>query len=141
MTECFIEPGPETMAAFLALPADRPIHMVNFLRYRDVADYPPGHAHGGKGWTGRQAYEEYGRSIAGPFTRVGARVVWRGAFETTVIGQPGEVWDDLLIAQYPSAQAFLAMIADPEYQAGAVNRKAALADSRLFRTMPAEPLA
>ena len=48
-----------------------------------------------------------------------------------------EVWDDLLVVEYPSARAFLQMISDPEYQAGGVNRTAALADSRLFRTSPA----
>ena len=137
MTGHYIEPSPENFAAFRALPDDQPINMVNFLRYRELADYPDGHEHAGKGWSGRRAYEEYGRAIAVPFTRVGAKVIWRGAFQATMIGAADEVWDDLLVVEYPSAKAFLQMISDPEYQAGAVNRTAALADSRLFRTSPA----
>ena len=137
MKERYIEPGPDNMAAFMALPDDTPINMVNFLRYRDLAEYPDGHEHAGKGWSGRRAYEEYGRAIAVPFTRVGAKVIWRGAFQATTIGAADEVWDDLLVVEYPSARAFLQMIGDPEYQAGGVNRTAALADSRLFRTSPA----
>lgn len=137
MTDSYLHPGPDNMAAFMALPDDTPINMVNFLRYRDLADYPDGHEHAGKGWSGRRAYEEYGRAIAVPFTKVGAKVIWRGAFQATTIGAADEVWDDLLVVEYPSAKAFLQMIGDPEYQAGGINRTAALADSRLFRTSPA----
>ena len=64
-------------------------------------------------------------------------MIWRGAFQATTIGAADEVWDDLLVVEYPSAKAFLQMISDPEYQAGAINRTAALADSRLYRTSPA----
>ena len=137
MTDNYLHPGPDNMAAFMALPDDTPINMVNFLRYRELAEYPDGHEHVGKGWSGRRAYEEYGRAIAVPFTKVGAKVIWRGAFQATTIGAADEVWDDLLVVEYPSAKAFLQMISDPEYQAGAINRTAALADSRLYRTSPA----
>ena len=137
MTDNYLHPGPDNMAAFMALPDDTPINMVNFLRYRELAEYPDGHEHVGKGWSGRRAYEEYGRAIAVPFTKVGAKVIWRGAFQATTIGAADEVWDDLLVVEYPSAKAFLQMISDPEYQAGAINRTAALADSRLYRTSAA----
>lgn len=53
-----------------------------------------------------------------------------------VIGPTDERWDDGFVAQYPSAAAFLEMITDPEYQQAAVNRTAALADSRLIRFSP-----
>lgn len=138
MIETFVGPTPETLAAFGAWPDDEPIHMVNFLKYRDMAEYPDGHEHAGKGWSGRRAYEEYGRAIAVPFTKVGAQIVWRGAFNATTVGPAGEVWDDFLIVQYPSAKAFMAMIGDPEYQAGGINRTAALANSRLYRTKPGD---
>jgi uncharacterized protein (DUF1330 family) len=133
-------PGEANLAAFSALPSDQPIHMLNFLRYRDKAEYPAGHENAEKGWSGARAYEEYGRAIIAPFTRAGARIVWRGAFGATTIGPADEQWDDLLIVQYPSAEAFFGMISDPEYQAGAVNRTAALSDSRLYRTAPGTPL-
>lgn len=136
MTRTYLAPGPENLAAFAALDYDEPINMLNFLRYREIAEYPQGHENAGKGWSGREAYEEYGRSIAGPIARVGARIVWRGAFQATIIGSAEEAWDDMLIVHYPSARAFVAMTTDPEYLAGAINRTAALSDSRLFRTRP-----
>lgn len=136
MAKPYIAPDQENLAAFAAWPDDEPINMLNFLKYRDLAEYPEGHEHAEKGWTGREAYEEYGRAIAGPFSKVGASVVWRGAFQATTIGSADEIWDDMLIVRYPSAEAFFAMTSDPEYLAGAANRTAALSDSRLFRTKP-----
>ena len=43
----------------------------------------------------------------------------------------------MLEAAQQMGDPVMVMIGDPEYQAGAVNRTAALADSRLYRTSPA----
>ena len=134
----YIDPSRETFEAFKALPRDRPIHMLNLLLYRDEADYPAGHEHAGKGWSGRRAYEEYGRTSGPIFARVGGRIVWRGTFETMVAGRADRVWHDGFVAQYPNAGAFFEMIKDPDYQRAVVNRTAALVDSRLVRFAPGE---
>ncbi|GIX20238.1 DUF1330 domain-containing protein [Erythrobacter cryptus] len=134
----YIDPGAANFAAFKALPRDTPIHMLNLLAYRALADYPEGHEHAGKGWSGRRAYEEYGRTSAPIFQRVGGRIVWRGRFETMVTGPEGKRWDDGFIAFYPNAAAFFAMIKDPDYQKAVINRSAALLDSRLIRFAPLE---
>lgn len=136
MTETFIDPSRANFDAFKALPRDEPIHMLNLLRYREQADYPPGHEHAGKGWTGRRAYEEYGRTSGPIFRRVGGRIVWRGAFQTMVIGPQDLRWDDGFVAAYPTAAAFLEMITDPAYQRAVINRTAAVLDSRLVRFSP-----
>jgi uncharacterized protein (DUF1330 family) len=138
MTGVYIDPSPVNFAAFKALPRDEPIHMLNLLRYRDRAEYPAGHEHAGKGWSGRRAYEEYGRTSGPIFRRVGGSIVWRGVFQTVVTGPEDMRWDDGFVAQYPTSAAFFAMIKDPAYQQAVVNRTAALADSRLVRFAPAE---
>lgn len=132
----YIMPSEANLAAFGALPDNEPIHMLNFLRYRDHAEYPAGHENAGNGWSGQKAYEEYIKRLGPIFERIGARLVWRGAFQATTVGSPGEVWDDMLIAEYPSAKVFLEMVGDPEYQLVTINRTAALSDSRIFRTRP-----
>ena len=136
MTERYIMPGEANLAAFGALPDDEPIHMLNFLKYRDKAEYPADHEHAGKGWAGQRAYEEYIEQLGPIFDRIGARLVWRSSFQATTIGSPDEVWDDMLIAEYPTAKVFLEMVGDPEYQLVTINRAAALSDSRIFRTKP-----
>lgn len=128
-----IDPSRESFAAFTALPRDEPIHMLNLLRFRDAADYPEGHEHAAKGWSGRRAYREYGVASGPVFTRVGGSILWRGSFECTVIGPGEERWDVGFVAAYPSGAAFLEMLADPDYRAAVVNRTAAVLDSRLVR--------
>ena len=138
MADSYIDPSPANFQAFKDLPRDEPIHMLNLLEYREQAEYPEGHEHVGKGWSGRRAYEEYGKTSGPIFRRVGGTMVWRGAFQTMVTGPDAKRWHDGFIAHYPNAGAFFEMIKDPEYQQAVVNRTAALVDSRLMRFEPGE---
>ena len=136
MTKHYIDPSRANFEAFKDLPRDEPIHMLNLLQYRELAEYPAGHANADKGWSGRRAYEEYGKTSGPIFRRVGGRIVWRGAFQAIVTGPEEMRWDDGFVAEYPNAAAFFEMIKDPEYQQAVVNRTAALVDSRLVRFKP-----
>ena len=138
MANSYIDPSPANFQAFKDLPRDEPIHMLNLLEYREQAEYPQGHEHAGKGWSGRRAYEEYGKTSGPIFRRVGGTIVWRGSFQTMVTGPDAKCWHDGFVAQYPNAGAFFEMIKDPEYQQAVVNRTAALVDSRLMRFEPGE---
>ena len=138
MASSYIDPSPANFQAFKDLPRDEPIHMLNLLEYREQAEYPEGHEHVGKGWSGRRAYEEYGKTSGPIFRRVGGTIVWRGSFQTMVTGPDAKRWHDGFIAYYPNAGAFFEMIKDPEYQQAVVNRTAALVDSRLMRFTPGE---
>ncbi len=138
MASSYIDPSPANFQAFKDLPRDEPIHMLNLLEYREQAEYPEGHEHVGKGWSGRRAYEEYGKTSGPIFRRVGGTIVWRGSFQTMVTGPDAKRWHDCFIAHYPNAGAFFEMIKDPEYQQAVVNRTAALVDSRLMRFTPGE---
>ncbi|MEC9067983.1 MAG: DUF1330 domain-containing protein [Pseudomonadota bacterium] len=134
----YIDPSRANFDAFKALPRDEPIHMLNLLLYRDRAEYPEGHEHADKGWSGRRAYEEYGKTSGPIFRRVGGTIVWRGAFQAMVTGPEDRSWHDGFVAQYPNSAAFFEMIKDADYQQAVVNRTAALADSRLVRFKPRE---
>lgn len=134
--DCYLDPGEAGFAAFKALPRDEPIHMLNLLRFRDRAEYPADHPNAEKGWTGRQAYAEYGRTSGPIFQRVGGCIVWRGAFQVMVIGPEDRQWDDGFVAEYPTSAAFLEMITDAEYRKAVVNRTAAVIDCRLIRFNP-----
>ena len=136
MSDKFIDPSRANFEAFKALPRDEPIHMLNLLLYRDEAEYPEGHEHAGKGWSGQRAYQEYGKTSGPIFQRVGGSIVWRGAFQTMVTGPDDKRWHDGFVAQYPNSGAFFEMIKDADYQLAVVNRTAALADSRLVRFKP-----
>jgi uncharacterized protein (DUF1330 family) len=129
-----IEPTAEQLAAFLKnAPDDQPIVMINLLRFREQAVYPDGFDAAPCG--GREAYRRYGERVIQHLVDVGARPIWMGDVKGMVIGPPGESWDEALLVQYPSKQAFLQMVGKPEYQRDATHRSAALADSRLICTV------
>ena len=129
----YVDPTPELFAAFKALDRETPILMLNMLRFRDQAAYPDGHAQTGKDLSGADAYQLYGKESGPVFAKVGGEIVWRGDYQTMVIGPQEEYWDTVFIARYPNAHAFLQMIADPDYKIAVVNRQAAVATSRLIR--------
>ena len=124
----YIDPTKEIFAAFRENNREGPIHMLNLVRLHAEARYPDG-----RKATGAEAYAAYGRESGPVFSRLGGKIVWRGAFELMLIGPQSERWDHCFIAEYPSGAAFVEMVKDPDYQKAVVHRQAAVADSRLIR--------
>lgn len=109
-----------TEAQLKALPTRSiagPVVMLNLLRFA--------------GEEGRQSYARYGEGVLPFLQEVGAKLLVRLDARQLVIGPEDEQWDELLLVEYPSLNAFLTMAMDPEYQEVARHRTAALSDSRL----------
>lgn len=131
------DPDRAQFDAFKALDRETELNMLNLVRFNDLANYPGDHELARDGLSGAEAYERYGR-LSGPvLEKVGGSVIWRGTFETTLIGPKDETWDAMFIVRYPNAHAFLAMISDPAYKTAVVHRQAAVRTSRLIRTAAA----
>ncbi len=133
-----IDPTRAQFDTFKALQRDHPIDMLNLVRLRTRARYPDDHEFAGRTVSGDEAYSSYGRETAPILQRLGASIVWRGSFQSILIGSEGERWDRVFIARYPTAHAFLAMVTDQEYRRAVVHRQAAVRTSRLIRCAPAE---
>jgi uncharacterized protein (DUF1330 family) len=114
------------------VPEGERVVMINLLRYRAQAVYPPGTVQ--EPITGRQAYERYSQCVLRHLRKVGGRPIWRADVRGSLIAPHGERWDEVILVEYPSRSAFERMIRSPDYQADAVHRTAALEDSRLFAT-------
>ncbi|MFQ5698215.1 MAG: DUF1330 domain-containing protein [Myxococcota bacterium] len=128
-----VEPKPESVEALLAAAEeDGPIIMINLLRYRERAAYPEGFD--AEPCSGREAYARYSAVAMQTLAGVGARPLWLGAVQATVIAPQGESWDDAILVEYPSRKAFVDMVTSEKYQSGAPHRTAALEDSRLIAT-------
>lgn len=127
-----LEVWPGHFAEFMALPLDHPIDMLNLLRFRDMANYPPDHANAAKALTGEEAFQIYTRKSFPSFVRAGGSIVWSGSMEAMMIGPITERWNLAFVARYPSREAFLASLADPEYKLAVIHRQAALETSRLI---------
>lgn len=129
-----VDPTREDFARFRALVRPGPVHMLNLLKFRERAAYDDGTVA-----TGREAYAAYARESGPVFRRLGGRQVWIGRPELTLIGPAAEAWDLAFIAEYPSGDAFVAMLRDPDYRQAVRHRQAAVVDSRLIRMEPGAP--
>lgn len=133
-----IDPSRDQFDAFKALERSHPIEMLNLVRFRETAAYPDGHPLAAKGLSGAEAYKSYGRESGPVFASLGGQIIWRATYETTLIGPTDEAWDEVFVARYPDAHAFMAMVTNPDYQKAVIHRQAAVATSRLIRTKPSE---
>ncbi|HNJ47442.1 MAG TPA: DUF1330 domain-containing protein [Novosphingobium sp.] len=129
----YVDPGRENWQAFKDLPRDRPIHMLNLIKFRELADYSEGHPMHGKGLTGADAYAIYREGFQRVVAGDGAAMVWEAPMECVVTGPDGE-WDEAFVMGYPDSATFMAMVRNEEYIRDVVpHRTAAVADSRLIR--------
>lgn len=128
-----VDPSRENWQTFKDLPRDRPIHMLNLIKFRDLAEYPEGHPNHGKGLTGREAYEIYKAGFQRVVANDGAAMVWEAPIECVVTGPPDE-WDEAFVMGYPNSAVFMAMVKNEDYVRDVLpHRTAAVADSRLIR--------
>ncbi len=116
------------------MPAGEPILMLNLLRFNADAVYAAGS--GQQPCSGKEAYARYSRTALLKVRAAGGGVESMAQARVALIAPDQETWDEVLLVRYPSPEAFLAMLADAEYQAAAVHRTAALADSRLIACTP-----
>ncbi|HSW12772.1 MAG TPA: DUF1330 domain-containing protein, partial [Solimonas sp.] len=79
----------------------------------------------------REAYGRYAVLAEKRVRAVGGEPVFMAEAIGRFIGPEDESWDEVLLVRYPSMQAFLQMVSNPEYRAETVHRTAALEDSRL----------
>lgn len=133
-----VDPERAAFEQFKNLPRDETIDMLNLVRFREKAAYPPDHPRAGSAMTGADAYRLYSHESAPTFTRVGGAILWSALPRLVLIGPVDEQWDAAFVARYPTASAFLEMIADEDYRKAVVHRQAAVATSRLVRTFPRE---
>jgi len=123
-----IEPDSDILDRMRTRDPDEPVCMLNLLKYREAAAA----GFGVDGLSGEAAYREYGRRFAELNPRFGGEPIWMGRAHDSVIGD--EDWDIVILVRYPTRKQFVDMIEDPDYQAIAPIRAAALADSRLVET-------
>lgn len=110
-----------------------PIAMVNLLKFRERAAYADGRD---AGLSGREAFQRYGMGFAPLLAATGGRMIHGGKVSLLALGAAEELWDAVVVVEYPSRAAFFRLTQSPEYQAVAVHRDAGLAGQLLIETVP-----
>jgi uncharacterized protein (DUF1330 family) len=116
-----VDPTRDDVQRYIAEDPGGPAVMLNLLKYKP----------GGEG-----SYRAYGRAVQEHLQRIGAEVLYAGDCSTGLVAPEGWDWDALLVVRYPSREAFMNMVRDPEYQKVTHLRTEALTEAVLQATVP-----
>lgn len=109
--------------ALLDMDIDGSVSMLHLLKFRERAFYEDGRA---TTLTGAEAYQVYLRELTDRVQSVGGRVVLSNPTQYVVLGQVEDLWDAVLVVEYPSKETFVDLVTSPEIQAAGVHRRAGL---------------
>ena len=110
---------------------EKPIFMVNLLKFKEKAEYPDKRE---TDLSGEEAYAIYGQEVAGHLAKVGGKPIFSGNVDRLMLGEVEDLWDKVAIAMYPSRKAMLEMIMDPDYIESAHHRVAGLDGQLIIET-------
>jgi len=109
-----------------------PIVMVNLMQVRATACYEDPALNNCSGY---EAFARYTQGSSEVRQHAGAELIWSGRALQMPIGPSEKTWDLIALVRYPSAKAYIEMIATKAYAAARAHRRAALYDSRLIMTV------
>ena len=106
---------------------DGPIWMVNFMRYRPVADYADGRQ---SDMSGQEADDLY--APLDVLAAIGAELV----FAANVVGEGTEAWHRIGIVRYPTRRSFIEMQARPDFQERHIHKDAGMEFTIVMGALP-----
>ena len=127
-----VYPKGEQITEVVTKGVNKPIVMVNLLKFKDKAAYKDGRATTDDG---RTAYNRYGADMLKFVTDNGGRVLFMGEVKSLVIGNVEEMWDVVALVEYPSSEAFVKIAMSPDVAKFGVHREAGLAGQLLIQTV------
>lgn len=107
-------------------PGEGPVCVLNLIKLRERAD------EAGEPRSGLEAILAYGAGSVPRIQAAGGSVLFYGRAEAQIIGAGDEDWDLVVVASYPSRQAFVSLFLDPEYRQVFPHRRAAVARYKAF---------
>ena len=118
-----VYPKNDQIGALMQDSSDKPIVMLNLLKFRAAARYEDGRK---SDLTGAQAYGLYAEKMRGIVERGGGRFLFAGDVKGLAIGEVESLWDVVALVEYPSAAAFAKIATSPEVADIGVHRAAGL---------------
>lgn len=117
-------PTTEQWEAILALPADKPIVLINFFKLREKAHYLSSADRFNTEISGEEAFNQYAQVSIPTMERVGGKFLHVGTYKGMFIGED-EFWDVIAIGSYPNLKTLLALYQDESYRQSFIHRTAA----------------
>lgn len=125
-----LDPTPEQIQNFLAHKgANKPVFMLNLLKFKDRASYKDG-----EDISGREAYGRYADAFGKMVKAAGIKggPVFGGNLNAWMIGQGDGEWDAVAIFEYPNAKTMFEMVSSEAYREIHRHRRAGLAGQLLI---------
>ncbi len=119
------------MQALLSQEINGAITMVHLLKFKARAEYTDGRE---TDLTGAEAYEVYRSKMVERATSAGGRLVFQGVARQLLLGEVEEMWDEVLIVEFPSKESFDEIISSPDMAEWGVHRRAGLDGQLLIAT-------
>jgi hypothetical protein len=114
---------------------DGPVWMVNFMRYKERADY--GEA-GDSGISGREADDRY--APVGVLRSIGADIAYFGDVIGPDAGTDPE-WHRMAVVRYPTRKSFIDMQSRADFKEKAVHKEAGMDVTIIMCALPVGPVA
>ncbi|HZJ25788.1 MAG TPA: hypothetical protein VFF40_02030 [Acidimicrobiia bacterium] len=112
-------------------PADeRPVWMVNLMRYHEVAQYADGRE---AAISGQEADDRY--SPIDVLTDIGAEPVFFAEVDSQLLGDSPK-WDRVGIVKYPTRRSFIEMQRRPDFQEKHIHKEAGMAETIVMGCRP-----
>ena len=119
-----VYPNKEQIKGFMEPVSERPICMVNLLKFKEKAEYEDGRD---TDLTGREAYALYEEGVKKLLQEIGGGIGFEGDVERLALGEVEELWDVVGLAVWPARGAMFEVMQSPDMQAISVHRSAGLA--------------
>lgn len=79
----------EQMKMFMEFPDDKPIKMVNLLKFKNKAEYNDKRE---TALTGEEAYNIYSKEVVNHLAKVGGKIIFLGKVKGLLLGEVEELW-------------------------------------------------
>lgn len=109
---------------------DRPVWMVNLMKYREVAQYADGRE---STISGQEADDIY--APLGPLSAVGAQIVFLATVDVQLLGVEPQ-WDRVAVVQYPTGRSFVEMQARDDFRELHVHKEAGMEQTIVMGCRP-----
>ena len=117
-------PSADQWRQILERPENESITLINFFKYRQIAEYLSNGPQSRESIAGQEAFQLYASVSIPAMERVGGKFLLVGPFEGMFLGE-AEDWDLIAIGTYPNLDSFMELYTDPDYRAAFRHRTAA----------------
>ena len=117
-------PTADQWRQILERPANASMTLINFFKYRPIAEYPQNNPQSREYISGQDAFQLYASVSIPTMERVGGKFLLVSPFEGMFLGE-NEDWDLIAIGTYPHIESFMGLYTDPDYRAAFPHRTAA----------------